>query len=93
MKLHLDYHFGGYAKTTAQLLEFLGTFPATTGIMLDQVYTGKMFYAAYDLIKRDFFPSGSTILLIHTGGLLGLMGHAEKIHDYFSTKNFDPTGL
>lgn len=89
MQLHLDYHFGGYAKTTPELLDFVSSFAAGTGILLDQVYTGKMFFSAYDLLKRNHFPQGSSILLIHTGGLLGLMGQAEKIHQFFSTKKFE----
>jgi 1-aminocyclopropane-1-carboxylate deaminase/D-cysteine desulfhydrase-like pyridoxal-dependent ACC family enzyme len=30
-----------------------------------------MFYAVYDLIENNFFPDGSRLLLIHTGGLQG----------------------
>jgi 1-aminocyclopropane-1-carboxylate deaminase len=78
MELHPDYHFGGYARSTPELLEFIRSFASQTGILLDQVYTGKMVYAAYDLIGRDHFPPGSRILLIHTGGLMGLMSQAEK---------------
>ena len=79
LQLHLDYHFGGYAKTTPELLNFLSTFASKTGILLDQVYTAKMFFSAFDLIKRDNFSPGSSILLIHTGGLLGMMGACRKI--------------
>jgi 1-aminocyclopropane-1-carboxylate deaminase len=40
-------------------------------IPTDFVYTGKLFYAVRDLIQKNFFPSGSRILLIHSGGLQG----------------------
>jgi 1-aminocyclopropane-1-carboxylate deaminase len=76
--LHCDYHFGGYAKTTSELLNFIKQFASSTGILLDQVYTGKTAYAIYDMIKNDQFQAGSKILLIHTGGLLGLLSQAEK---------------
>ncbi len=79
VRLHTEYHFGGYAKTTPELLDFMTGFSGSTGILLDQVYTAKMGYAAYDLIAKDHFPRGSRILLIHTGGLMGLMSQAEKI--------------
>lgn len=79
LNLHSCYHFGGYAKTTPELLAFIKDFASSTGILLDQVYTGKMAYAAFDLIRNDYFMRGSKILLIHTGGLLGLLSQAEKI--------------
>lgn len=76
--LQLDYHFGGYAKTTPELIAFVKTFIAKTGILIEPVYTGKMLYAVYDLIAKDHFKPGTKILAIHTGGLLGLMGMKEK---------------
>ncbi len=66
-----DYHFGGYAKKNSQLLDFMNSFYRQTGIPSDFVYTGKMFFAAMDLISRDFFPPGSSVLAIHSGGLQG----------------------
>ncbi len=77
--LHSSYHFGGYAKTSTELLEFLATFSAKTGILLDPVYTGKMAYAIYDLTRKNFFRPGSKILMLHTGGLLGLLGMQERL--------------
>ena len=76
--LHCDYHFGGYAKTTPELLTFISKFTASTGILLDQVYTGKAAYAMYDLLNRDYFEPESKILFVHTGGLLGLLSQAES---------------
>ena len=43
-------------------------------IPLDGIYTGKMVLGVLDLIKKDYFPKGSTILLIHTGGIQGNIG-------------------
>ncbi len=73
-----DYHFGGYAKSSPQLLQFIKEFSAQTGILLDPVYTGKMMFALFDLVKKDQFPSKSTLLAIHTGGLTGLLGFKDK---------------
>jgi 1-aminocyclopropane-1-carboxylate deaminase len=72
--LHLDYHFGGYAKTNPELLSFMQAFSSSTGILLDPVYTGKLVYAVFDLVKKDAFKSGDKILIIHSGGLVGLLG-------------------
>ena len=75
--VHTDYHFGGYAKTTPELLKFLNHFASKTGILTDPVYTSKLFYAVNDLVKKGYFKKGETILAIHTGGLTGLL--SEKM--------------
>ncbi|RQO73813.1 1-aminocyclopropane-1-carboxylate deaminase [Pedobacter sp. KBW01] len=78
LELHLDYHFGGYAKTTPELIHFIKTFTAQTGLLLDPVYTAKMFYAICDLEKRGQLHRDERILAIHTGGLMGLFGMRDK---------------
>jgi len=65
------YHFGGYARKTTELLDFMNQFYRATGIPSDFVYTGKLFYAVRELIHKGFFPEGSRLLLIHSGGLQG----------------------
>ncbi|HYH56642.1 MAG TPA: pyridoxal-phosphate dependent enzyme [Anseongella sp.] len=72
-RLHLDYHQGGYAKAPEAFIRWLGDFHKRHGLLLDQVYTGKMMYAIFSLAEKDYFKPGSTILAIHTGGLLGLL--------------------
>ncbi|MBC7758072.1 MAG: pyridoxal-phosphate dependent enzyme [Phormidesmis sp. FL-bin-119] len=79
-ELHPDYSFGGYAKTTPELLTFIQNFCKSTGILIEPVYTGKMFFAMYDLIKKDSFCPGSKILAIHTGGLTGILGLSTKLN-------------
>ncbi|GAB3330890.1 pyridoxal-phosphate dependent enzyme [Larkinella ripae] len=66
-----DYHFGGYAKMTPELLAFIRTFERQTGVRLEQVYTGKMLYGIYDLGRQGFFRPDSTVVALHTGGLQG----------------------
>jgi 1-aminocyclopropane-1-carboxylate deaminase len=66
-----DYHFGGYAKYDEPLLRFMNGFFRETGIPTDFVYTGKLCFAVMDMAEKKFFPSGSRILLIHSGGLTG----------------------
>ncbi len=66
-----DYHFGGYAKHTDELLNFMNAFYEQTKIPSDFVYTGKLFFAITDLITKNFFPQGSKLLLIHSGGIQG----------------------
>lgn len=75
IKLHTEYHFGGYAKTKASLITFIQEFCARTGMLIEPVYTGKVFYALMDLIEKDYFNSNERILIIHTGGLTGFLGN------------------
>lgn len=73
-----DYHFGGYAKMTPELLAFIEGFEQRTGIPLDPIYTGKMMFGIYDLLGRGFFSIGAVILAIHTGGLQGWLGMDKR---------------
>ncbi|HTN08958.1 1-aminocyclopropane-1-carboxylate deaminase/D-cysteine desulfhydrase [Agriterribacter sp.] len=66
-----DYHFGGYAKHTPALTNFMNRFFHTANIPLDFVYTAKMMYGIFDLMNKDFFLPQSRILAIHSGGLQG----------------------
>lgn len=63
-----DCHHGGYAKNTIELMEFIEKFQQKHGIAIEHVYSGKMFYAFYELLKTQIKPN-STVVLIHTGGL------------------------
>lgn len=66
-----DYHAGGYARTTPALIDFIRTFERKTGILIEQVYTGKMLYGIYDLARSGYFRAGATVVAVHTGGLQG----------------------
>ena len=79
LTLHVDYHFGGYAKINPELIGYMKRFIAEEGMLIDQVYTAKMFYAIDDLMAKGFFTQGEKIVALHTGGLLGLMGIKDKI--------------
>ncbi|MCA6423423.1 MAG: 1-aminocyclopropane-1-carboxylate deaminase/D-cysteine desulfhydrase [Flavobacterium sp.] len=73
-KLITDYHFGGYAKVTEELIVFINEFHQKYKIPLDPIYTGKMVFGVMDLIEKNWFPDNSKILLLHTGGLQGIAG-------------------
>lgn len=78
-ELITGYHFGGYAKINTELISFINKFKNDYNIPLDPVYTGKMMYGVFDLIAKGFFPEGSKILAIHTGGLQGIAGMNEVL--------------
>ena len=77
-RIRSDYHFGGYAKWTPPLIEFINQFKRDYGIPLDPIYTGKMMYGLFDLIQKDYFSKGSTLLAVHTGGLQGIKGFNQR---------------
>ncbi|WP_298394607.1 1-aminocyclopropane-1-carboxylate deaminase/D-cysteine desulfhydrase [Flavobacterium sp.] len=85
-----DYHFGGYGKVTAELIDFINDFYQKNAIPLDPIYTGKMVFGVIDLIYKNYFPENSKILLIHTGGLQGIQGMNIKLNSKkMQTINFD----
>lgn len=76
--INLDYHLGGYAKTTDELLKFINIFQDRTNIPIEPIYTGKMLFGIYNLIKKELIKEGSTIVALHTGGLQGIAGLRER---------------
>lgn len=77
-QINNDYHCGGYAKFTPELVHFINEFKKDHQIQLDPIYTGKMMMGIFDLIDKDYFPRGSSILAIHTGGLQGIAGFNQR---------------
>ncbi len=73
------YCFGGYAKIDEDLVRFINEFHARSGIPLDPVYTGKMMFGLFDMMKSKKLKENSRILAIHTGGLQGIDGMNQKL--------------
>ena len=73
-----DYHFGGYAKHTQELLDFKRNFENEYKIPLDHVYTSKLFYAVYDLINKGLIPENKKLLIVHSGGLQGNAAYEKR---------------
>ncbi|MBW2938826.1 pyridoxal-phosphate dependent enzyme [Aureisphaera sp. CAU 1614] len=74
-----EYCFGGYGKIDANLVRFINDFKFKTEIQLDPVYTGKMMFGIFDLIKQKKLKKNSRILAVHTGGLQGIAGMNQKL--------------
>jgi 1-aminocyclopropane-1-carboxylate deaminase len=71
--------FGGYAKISKELLDFIFNWLEQTGILLDPIYTSKMCMYLVQQIKAGEFQAGSTITIIHTGGLQGWRGMEKRV--------------
>ncbi len=76
--IETEYHFGGYARYRPELIDFIKRVKKISGIQLDPVYTGKMMFGIYDLIRKGKIKSGSTVLAVHTGGLQGITGFEKR---------------
>lgn len=79
LKLVTNCDFGGYGKFNQTLIDFMNHIFTETGLKLDQIYTGKMFYALCEQIKSGEIPKGSTVIAIHTGGLQGTSSIADQL--------------
>ncbi len=77
-QLVTDYHFGGYTKWNQELIDFINKFYEKSRLQLDPIYTGKLFYGVWNEIEKGQFKSGSTIVVIHTGGLQGIAGFNQR---------------
>ncbi len=66
-----DYHFGGYARKTDELIRFMNTIYQTHDLPTDFVYTGKLLFGMMQLVQSGYFKPGSRILIVHSGGLQG----------------------
>ena len=69
IEFHTSYHFGGYAKSNAELNLFCKKFTAQTSIPVESVYSGKVFYAAHDLLEKNYFQPADKLLIVHSGGI------------------------
>ncbi|MBT6745546.1 MAG: 1-aminocyclopropane-1-carboxylate deaminase/D-cysteine desulfhydrase [Flavobacteriales bacterium] len=76
--ISFDYHLGGFAKRSTELEEFIKEFKEETNVPLDPIYTGKMAFGILDLAKKDYFKKGSSVIMVHTGGLQGIEGYNQR---------------
>ena len=60
-----------FAQMSPELMAFIKAFQQTEGVLLDPVYTSKMMFRLYALLEQQFFPEGSCVVALHTGGLQG----------------------
>lgn len=78
LNLFHEFDFGGYAKTTNELIDFINAFYKTHKILLDPIYTGKLLFGIFALIKSGQWRWGKKVLVIHTGGIQGIKGFNQQ---------------
>ncbi len=69
ISLKADFTFGGYAKRSAFLDDFVSKWNDNQNITIEPIYTGRLFFAAQHLLQQNYFPPAAKIMVIHTGGL------------------------
>ncbi|MBV7440268.1 pyridoxal-phosphate dependent enzyme [Weeksellaceae bacterium TAE3-ERU29] len=78
------FHFGGFGKFNEDLISFVNNFKSEYGVMLEPLYTGKMMFGLFGLIKQGYFEPNAKILAVHTGGLQGIKGFNERFKNKFN---------
>ena len=76
--LNHNYHLGGYAKYSEELILFMREFYKITGLMTDPIYSGKMFFALVDQLKNNKKLENKKIIALHSGGLSGIEGFEKR---------------
>jgi len=71
------YHAGGYARYPEPLHAFVQRFEADSGIPLDPVYTAKLFWGMESLAREGYWPRGTRLVAVHSGGLQGRRGYPQ----------------
>lgn len=70
-----SYTCGGYGVVTREVTDLMETVAQREGLLVDPVYTGKAMLGLLSLAKEGYFPKGSHVLFIHTGGLPIIFSH------------------
>jgi 1-aminocyclopropane-1-carboxylate deaminase len=70
-----DYHFGGYGKFPKDWIVPSEGLAKRADIgepglpPLEPIYTAKLFYGVLDRIKKGYYSPGSSVAVVHTGGV------------------------
>lgn len=72
-----DYVGPGYSLPTDGMVETVRLLARTESILLDPVYSGKAMAGLIDLVRKDYFPEGSNVLFLHTGGSPALFAYLD----------------
>jgi D-cysteine desulfhydrase len=78
-QLRKEYLGGGYGIVGEPEREAIRLVARCEGILLDPVYTGRAMAGLIDMIRKQEFPSGHTLLFWHTGGIPALFEYARAL--------------
>ena len=58
----------------------------TESVLADPVYTGKALAGLIGLAREGYFPKGSKVIFVHTGGSPAIFSYADLFFDKASPK-------
>ncbi|MET8245072.1 D-cysteine desulfhydrase family protein [Streptomyces sp. NPDC005202] len=79
LRVRRDQVGAGYGRLTAPVASALTLAARTEGLILDPVYTGRALAGLVAAVADGDIGPGDKTVLVHTGGLPGLFGHAEAV--------------
>ncbi|MGY9055873.1 MAG: D-cysteine desulfhydrase family protein [Alphaproteobacteria bacterium] len=71
----------GYGRIDPGLIEALQMMARREGVVLDPVYTGKVFAGLLVLRRRGVIPDGERVVFWHTGGAPGLFAYQNLLEE------------
>lgn len=74
-----DYVGPGYGEVDEPTLKAVKYLALQEGIIVGPVYTGKALAGVLDLALKGFFPEGSKVLFIHTGGNPEIFAYNQEL--------------
>ena len=77
LRIRMDQVGAGYGRVTPEVAAALSLAARTEGIVFDPVYTGRALAGLVADVEDGHIGPASTVVMMHTGGLPGLFGHAE----------------
>jgi len=80
--LHDGYVGEEYGDPTDACLDAIISVAKSDGVLLDPVYSGKVFAGFFDQVGSGRWTEGAKILLIHTGGVPALFAYAKEIESH-----------
>ncbi|MFF9086221.1 D-cysteine desulfhydrase family protein [Streptomyces sp. NPDC014991] len=79
LRVRRDQVGDGYAVLTGPVREALRLAARTEGLVLDPTYTGRALAGLHAAVRDGTVRPGEKTVLVHTGGLPGLFGHADAL--------------
>jgi 1-aminocyclopropane-1-carboxylate deaminase len=71
-----DYAYPAYGVPSAETNDAMRLCARLEGMITDPVYEGKSMQGLIDLVRKDFFPTGSRVLYAHLGGVPAINGYS-----------------
>ncbi|MER5884531.1 pyridoxal-phosphate dependent enzyme [Streptomyces sp. NPDC001941] len=79
LRVRRDQVGRGYATLHPPVLDAVRLVAASEGVVLDPVYTGRAAAGLFAAVREGDIRPGEPTVLLHSGGLPGLLGHAETV--------------